>query len=85
MKFQIRKASEKDARFFYELRNEKEARKNFFNTKNIKYNEHLKCYKNKLKKKNIVFLVVLISDKKKIATVKNQNKKTKYVKPAWEG
>ena len=38
MKFKMRKASVKDARFFYELRNEKEARKNFFNTKNIKYN-----------------------------------------------
>jgi RimJ/RimL family protein N-acetyltransferase len=75
MKFQIRKASEKDARFFYELRNEKEARKNFFNTKNIKYNEHLKWYKNKLKKKNIVFLVVLISDKKKIATVRYETDK----------
>jgi RimJ/RimL family protein N-acetyltransferase len=70
MKFKMRKASVKDARFFYELRNEKEARKNFFNTKNIKYNDHLKWYKNKLKKKNIVFLVALIGDSKKIGTVR---------------
>jgi len=42
MKFKIRKASIKDAIFFYELRNEKSARKNFFNKKNIKYNDHLK-------------------------------------------
>ena len=42
MKIQISRASVKDARFFYELRNEKAARKNFFNTKDIKYNDHLK-------------------------------------------
>ena len=58
MKIQIRKALVKDARFFYELRNEKTARKNFFDTKDIKYNDHLKWYKNKLKKENVIFLEV---------------------------
>ena len=51
MRIKIRKASIKDAIFFYELRNEKSARNNFFNKKNIKYNNHLKCYKKKIKNK----------------------------------
>ena len=51
MKIKMRKASIKDAIFFYELRNEKSARNNFFNKKNIKYNDHLKWYKKKIKKK----------------------------------
>jgi UDP-2,4-diacetamido-2,4,6-trideoxy-beta-L-altropyranose hydrolase len=75
MKIKIIKASVKDARFFYELRNEKTARKNFFNTKNIKYNDHLKWYKSKLKKKNIIFLVALISDSKKIGTIRYERDK----------
>ena len=75
MKIQIRKASVKDARFFYELRNEKEVRKNFFNTKDIKYNDHLKWYKNKLKKKNVIFLVALIGDSKKIGTIRYETDK----------
>jgi len=50
MKIKIKKASINDASFFYELRNEKSARKNCFNKKNIKYNDHLKWYKKKNKK-----------------------------------
>ena len=76
MKIQIRKASVKDARFFYKLRNEKTARKNCFDTKDIKYKDHLKWYKNKLKKKNVIFLVALISDSKKIGTVRYETDKT---------
>jgi RimJ/RimL family protein N-acetyltransferase len=75
MKIQIRKALVKDARFFYELRNEKTARKNFFDTKDIKYNDHLKWYKNKLKKKNVIFLVALISASKKIGTIRYETDK----------
>ena len=51
MRIKIRKASIKDAIFFYKLRNEKSARNNFFNKKNIKYSDHLKWYKKKIKKK----------------------------------
>ena len=51
MKIKIKKATIKDASFFYELRNDKAARKNSFNTKNIKFNNHLKWYKKKIKKK----------------------------------
>jgi len=75
MKIQIRKASVKDARFFYELRNEKTTRKNFFDTKDIKYKDHLKWYKNKLKKKNVIFLVALISASKKIGTIRYETDK----------
>ena len=75
MKIQIRKALVKDVRFFYELRNEKTARKNCFDTKDIKYNDHLKWYKNKLKKKNIIFLVALISASKKIGTIRYETDK----------
>ena len=70
MNIQIKKASLSDASFFYELRNEKTARKNFFNTKNIKYSDHLKWYKKKLKKKNIIFLIALSGNSKKIGIVR---------------
>jgi spore coat polysaccharide biosynthesis protein SpsF len=70
MKIKIRKASIKDAIFFYELRNEKSARKNFFYKKNIKYNDHLKWYKKKLKKKNAIFLIALNNKSEKIGTVR---------------
>jgi spore coat polysaccharide biosynthesis protein SpsF len=75
MKIKIRKASIKDAIFFYELRNEKSARKNFFSTRNIKYNEHLKWYKKKIKKKNAIFLVALINNSEKIGTVRYETEK----------
>ena len=75
MKIKIRRASVKDAIFFYELRNEKAARKNFFNTKNIKYNNHLKWYKKKLKKKMVIFLVASINNSQKIATVRYETEK----------
>jgi spore coat polysaccharide biosynthesis protein SpsF len=75
MKIKIRKASIKDAIFFYELRNEKSARNNFFNKKNIKYNDHLKWYKKKIKKKNAIFLVALINNSEKIGTVRYETEK----------
>ena len=75
MKIKIRKASIKDAIFFYELRNEKSARNNFFNKKNIKYNDHLKWYKKKIKKKNAIFLVAYTNNSKKIGTVRYETKK----------
>ena len=70
MKIQLKKASLKDASFFYELRNETTARKNFFNTKNLKYQDHLKWYKKKLRKKNIIFLIALIGSSKKIGMIR---------------
>ena len=75
MKIKIRKASIKDAIFFYELRNEKSARNNFFNKKNIKYNDHLKWYKKKIKKKNTIFLVALINNSEKIGTIRYETEK----------
>jgi hypothetical protein len=70
MKIQLKKASLKDASFFYELRNETTARKNFFNTKNLKYQDHLEWYKKKLRKKNVIFLIALISSSKKIGMIR---------------
>ncbi len=75
MKIKIKKASINDASFFYELRNEKSARKNFFNTKNIKYNDHLKWYEKKIKKKNAIFLVALSNNSEKIGTVRYETNK----------
>jgi spore coat polysaccharide biosynthesis protein SpsF len=75
MKIKIKKASINDGSFFYELRNEKSARKNFFNTKNIKYNDHLKWYKKKIKKKNAIFLVALSNNSEKIGTVRYETNK----------
>lgn len=75
MKIKIRKASIEDAIFFYELRNEKSARKNFFNKKNIKYNDHLKWYKKKIKNKNSIFLVALSNNSEKIGIVRYETEK----------
>jgi len=75
MKIIIKKACVKDASFFYELRNEKTSRKNSFNTKNLKYYDHLKWYKKKLRKKNEIFLVALINNSQKIGTVRYETKK----------
>ena len=75
MKIKIKKASINDASFFYELRNEKSARKNFFITKNIKYNDHLKWYEKKIKKKNAIFLVALSNNSEKIGTVRYETNK----------
>jgi len=74
MKIIVKKASLKDASFFYELRNEKTVRKNSFNTKNIKYYDHLKWYKKKLKEKKEIFLVALINNSQKIGTVRYETK-----------
>jgi len=75
MKIKIKKASINDASFFYELRNEKSARKNFFNLKNIKYNDHLEWYKKKIRKKNAIFLVALNNNSEKIGTVRYETNK----------
>jgi spore coat polysaccharide biosynthesis protein SpsF len=75
MKIKIKKASINDGSFFYELRNEKSARKNSFNTKNIKYNDHLKWYKKKIKKKIAIFLVALSNNSEKIGTVRYETNK----------
>jgi hypothetical protein len=76
MKIKIKKATIKDASFFYELRNDKTARKNSFITKNIKYNDHLRWYKKNLKKKNVIFLVALINNSKKIGTIRYETVQT---------
>ena len=75
MKIKIKKASIKDAVFFYELRNEKSARENFFNKINIKYDDHLKWYKKRLKKKNAIFLVAIANNSEKIGTVRYETEK----------
>lgn len=74
MKIFIKKASIKDANFFYDLRNEKKARSNFFNQKIIKYNAHLKWYKEKLKKKNTILLIAFINSYQKIGYIKYEIK-----------
>ena len=75
MKIKIKKASIKDAVFFYELRNEKLARKNSFNQINIKYDDHLKWYKKRLKKKNAIFLVAIANNSEKIGIVRYETEK----------
>ena len=75
MKIKIKKASIKDAVFFYELRNEKSARENFFNKINIKYDDHLKWYKKRLKKKNAIFLVAIANNSEKIGIVRYETEK----------
>jgi histone acetyltransferase (RNA polymerase elongator complex component) len=70
MNIQIKRATQKDASFFYEIRYEKTAKKNFFATKNIYYNDHLKWYKKKLKQKNVIFLIALLNNSTRVAVIR---------------
>ena len=74
MKIKLRKASLKDAIFFYELRNEKLARKNSFNQKKIRPNDHLKWFNSKIKDKNIIFLIGYINKITNIGIVRYEIK-----------
>ena len=76
---QIRKASIEDSGFFFELRNEREAIKNSFKKNKIKFLNHSRWYKNKLKEKNAVFLVGLTKRSQKIGIVRYETKKKTYL------
>jgi predicted GNAT family acetyltransferase len=75
MKLKIRKASVKDAVFFYELRNEIKTKKNSFSQKKIKYSNHLKWYKEKIKNKKANFLVAFFNEFKKVGVIRYETEK----------
>jgi len=49
--FKVRKANIKDAKFTFNLFNENVSNKKFFTKKKINFNDHLKWYENRIKKK----------------------------------
>jgi spore coat polysaccharide biosynthesis protein SpsF len=75
MRVKIRKAFIADDNFFFTLRNETTVRKSFFQQKKIKFFDHLKWYKKKLKEKKIIFLVAFINKTEKIGIVRYETKK----------
>jgi hypothetical protein len=75
MKLQIRRASLKDAIFFYQLRNDIKTKKNSFNQKKIKYSNHLKWFKKKIKNKKAILLVAFFNETINIATIRYETKK----------
>ena len=58
MQVKLRKASTKDSDFLFFLRNEKSARKNFFNTASINKKDHKKWLEEELNNKCTIVLVV---------------------------
>ena len=75
MKLQIRRASLKDAIFFYQLRTDINTQKNSFNQKKIKYSNHLKWFKKKIKNKKTILLVAFFNKSINIATIRYETKK----------
>ena len=73
----LRKAKIQDARDIFNLSNEKEVRKNSFNTQKINWNHHLKWFKEQLRSTNHVFFVTVVSDKIIAQTRFNINSDTK--------
>ena len=51
MKLKLANATFKDSRFFYDLRNDADNRKNFLNSEKISFDHHNKWFKDSLKKK----------------------------------
>jgi len=57
-KYKLRKASIKDSDFLFFLRNEKNARKNFFSTASINKKDHKKYLEKELNNKSTIILVM---------------------------
>lgn len=74
MRIKLRKASIEDANFCYELRNEISSRKNSFDKKKIRLNDHLGWFNSKLKDKNIIFLIGYINKITSIGIVRYEIK-----------
>ena len=58
MKLKLANATFKDSRFFYNLRNDADNRKNFLNSEKISFDHHNKWFKDSLKKKSIFFFKI---------------------------
>ena len=63
----IKKTIKEDVELFYKLRNHKSNRKFFFNSKNIKYDDHLKWFKVNFDKN---YYFTCLNDKKKIGYIR---------------
>jgi spore coat polysaccharide biosynthesis protein SpsF len=75
MKLQVRKALLKDAKFFYELRNESKTKKNSCYQGKIKYSDHLKWYKKKIKDKKANFFIAFANKSINVGIVRYETKK----------
>ena len=74
MTIKLKQATIKDIYFFFKLRNEYSTRKYFFNTRYIKYINHVKWYVKNLENKSTI-LIVGLNNKKKIGIIKFFKKK----------
>ena len=63
----IKKTVKEDSKLFYQLRNDKQNRKYFFNSKNIKFSEHEKWFENNFNKN---YYYTCLNNKKKIGYIR---------------
>ena len=60
MKIKLKRATIKDLKFFYSLRNSKHNRKNFINTKKISFYEHSKWFEKAImSKKDYLYKIII--------------------------
>lgn len=71
----LRQAEIKDARFLWELRNDKNIRKNFFDSSSISYNKHLNWFKHKLFSLDAYIFIIKNKRNEKIGYVRFERKK----------
>ena len=78
MKLKLANATFKDSRFFYDLRNDADNRKNFLNSEKIIFDHHNKWFKDSLKKRSNFFFKILINNKQKCGYLRVKEKKNAF-------
>ena len=78
MKLKLANATFKDSRFFYDLRNDADNRKNFLNSEKISFDHHNKWFRHSLKKKSNFFFKILINKSQKCGYLRIKKKKDTF-------
>lgn len=78
MNLKLNKANFRDSRFFYDLRNDANNRKNFINTEKISFDNHNKWFRESLKKKSNFFFKILINKNRKCGYLRLKEKKDAF-------
>jgi len=71
----LKRAEPKDAKFIWRLRNNKNIRKNFFNSSSISYDEHLTWFKDKLSSFDTYIFIIKNIHKRRIGYVRFDRKR----------
>ena len=78
MKIKLKRATIKDLKFFYSLRNSKHNRKNFINTKKISFYEHSKWFEKAIMSKKDYFYKIIINKKTDCGYVRLNKKQNSF-------